>query len=633
MALLPAPMPQSPSPALREPRDVVLGVQGDPRLVITSASNEWLWGMIFTVKTIAASTEFIPLPYIKVALGSVVVFLETVDKIKKNREDLKALCASMVEITVILRDEIAAHGETGTRRFMGLCEKFVAFIRILQDGLEKLNRDRRGLRGRLKEVIGVTGVADQISRYRARLDELRSNFMLVATIDTNFNVADIQRTVRAIQNPQSIHGSHGAQFRYVALGDINLLYEPDEPRMNSGSQKSNMIFTARVTGVTSTMTVAKYEGEEEKWQKDLALYSRGRHPNISKSTGWQALIFYDGLVDATAVYRQFPRPASDLFEGRVVEGHACECPRCALCVEISPRGYSFIQFKQMSTICLVLTLSDDKWTYTGYYMFPPPPRRRRRTNFQRTCSHSQLRSALIVQLGFTEFYQTLVARWGGGPKVPFGVAAQFHLGSIVDEDSFRQFSILPDSSMSRLRTGALDQKSKLTEKYDVQRHRGWKRFTFPASSFDAGLNPKRMVLRAFVKLDGPKSANVFISSKTERRGLIDMISFQLSLDTAFDHVLRKGGTRVESHFFVGPINIKSHGGRHSLTLPKSDHYYWALDPEGRTKLSPEDADNFGLPRFQSDARQWGTLDVTQLLGLPVVQLESDAECEPRERIT
>ncbi|KAJ7694266.1 hypothetical protein B0H14DRAFT_3044194 [Mycena olivaceomarginata] len=71
-------------------------------------SQDWLANMILTVKTIAAGAEFIPVPYIRAAFGTVVILLETVDvrrrtfvlgpsahditEMKKNRDDFLDLC-------------------------------------------------------------------------------------------------------------------------------------------------------------------------------------------------------------------------------------------------------------------------------------------------------------------------------------------------------------------------------------------------------------------------------------------------------------------------------------------------------------------------------------------------------------
>ncbi|KAJ7744119.1 hypothetical protein B0H16DRAFT_1560264 [Mycena metata] len=110
----------------------------EARLVARSQSTDWLSQMIQAVRTIAAGADFVALPYVKTALGTIVVLLETVDKLKKNREDLRDLCASTVEILLILRNEICTNGGALGVRFAGLCEDYIAFLSILRRGLENL---------------------------------------------------------------------------------------------------------------------------------------------------------------------------------------------------------------------------------------------------------------------------------------------------------------------------------------------------------------------------------------------------------------------------------------------------------------------------------------------------------------
>ncbi|KAJ6559953.1 hypothetical protein B0H19DRAFT_1375889 [Mycena capillaripes] len=247
--------------------DVGLRSRLDAYLVTGFATKDWLSNMILAVKTVAAGAEFIPAPYIRAAFGTVIILLETVDKMRKNRDDVKNLCASIVEIVFLLQNGISTHDQLVNPHLMGLCEDFISFLHILQNGLEKLIQTQAGFRGRFKELLRATTIGDQIERYRIRINELRSNFLLVATIDTNVTVARIQKSVFA---PQETRQS--SQFRHVALGDINLLYEN---AMNNKVHRIK-IFTARISGETSTMTVAKYEDEDEKWKHDLALYSRLR---------------------------------------------------------------------------------------------------------------------------------------------------------------------------------------------------------------------------------------------------------------------------------------------------------------------------------------------------------------------
>jgi hypothetical protein len=45
-------------------------------------------------------------------------------KVKKNRDDLKELCATAMEIMNILQDQISVHGDTGAVKLKGLCEDF-----------------------------------------------------------------------------------------------------------------------------------------------------------------------------------------------------------------------------------------------------------------------------------------------------------------------------------------------------------------------------------------------------------------------------------------------------------------------------------------------------------------------------
>jgi hypothetical protein len=61
--------------------DVDLPAPGYAQLRAESAAvdSDWIAHMILAAKTVAAGAEFIPLPYIRAAFGTVVIFLETVD--------------------------------------------------------------------------------------------------------------------------------------------------------------------------------------------------------------------------------------------------------------------------------------------------------------------------------------------------------------------------------------------------------------------------------------------------------------------------------------------------------------------------------------------------------------------------
>ncbi|KAJ7808613.1 hypothetical protein B0H14DRAFT_2869413 [Mycena olivaceomarginata] len=298
-----------PSAMAQEPQ--TLSSFGDMHLQVvgTSRSRDWLPDMIFAARTIATGAEFVPLPCVRGAFAAVVIFLETVEKIQRNREDLKDLCASTLEIILIVREEIKARGETATIPFTTLLENFISFLQFLQIGLERLLQRRPGFRSRFQEIFCAARISEEIRRYRTRINELRSNFLLMTTINTNLNVIGMQNNMVTPHSPV-----RRTDFRDVALGDINLLYEAP---MGSKLHKIKM-FVARISGEQSTMTVAKYEGGNDRWRRDLEVYSNLRHPNvwqlfgISTAPALRALIFYEEPIPLP-VYRQFHRPQSDFL--------------------------------------------------------------------------------------------------------------------------------------------------------------------------------------------------------------------------------------------------------------------------------------------------------------------------------
>ncbi|KAJ7751355.1 hypothetical protein B0H16DRAFT_829633 [Mycena metata] len=267
-------------------------------------SRDWLGPMIITVKAIALGGEFIPLPYLKSSLAAVLTLLETVDKMRANRDDLRDLCAAIVETIMFLQSALRSHG-TGLK-LAGLCESFIACLRVIQEGVEKL-LPQTGIRGRFKELLTVLNTRSQIERYRIRINALRSNFLLVAAIDTNLHATETHKAITAHKHPHYVVD----QFRNIALGDINLL---NETAVNKGSKTK--VFTARLSGEPSLMTVVEYG--DETWERDLELHSSIRHPNvlqlfgISRNPGLGVLMICHDEVIPLSTYRKFRRPSSDI---------------------------------------------------------------------------------------------------------------------------------------------------------------------------------------------------------------------------------------------------------------------------------------------------------------------------------
>ncbi|KAJ7907866.1 hypothetical protein B0H13DRAFT_2017973 [Mycena leptocephala] len=153
----------------------------------TKSASDWVATSLLTAKTIAAAAECEPFPYVKSVLAAVVVLLEAVEKVQKNREDLKELCDDTLEIIAIVRDQISAHGDIAAVKFKGLCENLELCLQDVLETVKPLQQKSRGF-GHVKEVFKLSSTTKQITDHQNRIQTLRLNFVLMATMDTNFQI-------------------------------------------------------------------------------------------------------------------------------------------------------------------------------------------------------------------------------------------------------------------------------------------------------------------------------------------------------------------------------------------------------------------------------------------------------------
>ncbi|KAJ6472976.1 hypothetical protein DFH09DRAFT_1293851 [Mycena vulgaris] len=104
------------------------------------STSDWLAPLIWNAKGLAAGAEILPFPYVKGICGTVVFLLETVDKVKKNRDSMKELCGDAVEIITIIQDQISAHGDTAALTFKSQCEELEEIFHGRQTILDKINQ-------------------------------------------------------------------------------------------------------------------------------------------------------------------------------------------------------------------------------------------------------------------------------------------------------------------------------------------------------------------------------------------------------------------------------------------------------------------------------------------------------------
>ncbi|KAJ7716912.1 hypothetical protein DFH07DRAFT_947527 [Mycena maculata] len=154
----------------------------------TKSSPDWLGICLRTARVLATGAEMVPFPYVQGIFEMAVMMLETAEQVQKNREGLKDLCEDTVEILKIVRDQISEHGDVAAARFMGLCKDLEKCLQEILDVAKNLQRKPRGFFGRVKEIAKLPDITAQIDQYQSRIRTLRSNFVLTATMDTNFQV-------------------------------------------------------------------------------------------------------------------------------------------------------------------------------------------------------------------------------------------------------------------------------------------------------------------------------------------------------------------------------------------------------------------------------------------------------------
>ncbi|KAF7375665.1 FabD/lysophospholipase-like protein [Mycena sanguinolenta] len=164
--------------------------------------DNWLGPLLLAARTVSTAAE--SFPYLKGVVSTVVILLETVETVKKNREALKELCGNVMEIITIVREQISLHGDTAALRFKGLCGDLEQCLHGVLSAIKELERQPEGLRGRFKELIRGSKTAEEILTYEKQIRELRSNFVLIATMDTNFQVHKVLTVISPVEPPPQI---------------------------------------------------------------------------------------------------------------------------------------------------------------------------------------------------------------------------------------------------------------------------------------------------------------------------------------------------------------------------------------------------------------------------------------------
>ncbi|KAJ7463352.1 hypothetical protein FB451DRAFT_1139719 [Mycena latifolia] len=188
-------MPASKAPNAPGSRSSQQGRLLQPLKPAPSSNSDWLPAFIFTAKAISAAGESLPFPYVKGVFGSAVFLLETVHEVQKNRDNMKELCADTVDIIAVIRDRVSFHRDTAALQFKVQCEEFESLLQDVVEAVHHRQMKPRGFGARLKEVVKSGSTSEEITGFRERIREIRSNFMLMTTMDTNFGMQKVLNVI------------------------------------------------------------------------------------------------------------------------------------------------------------------------------------------------------------------------------------------------------------------------------------------------------------------------------------------------------------------------------------------------------------------------------------------------------
>ncbi|KAJ7495613.1 hypothetical protein FB451DRAFT_1478575 [Mycena latifolia] len=213
-----------------------------PRIFCAALSQDWLSPLIVVSKGLVPTGNYVPFPYVNIALSAGLALLETPARPKyphpvqtagKSSDDLRYLAQSVVTIMQLLREEMDHHSTAQDTRFRQLCIELTKsntrHLAQLSKDIEALSRNRSSSKS--KKYMNSQTIRDQSTDFTQRVQDTRANTTLVAAIGTRMDLVKVANGV-AVVEPKN--------FRYTARS-----------KRASVSNSNEMIFTLRSSPPTA----------------------------------------------------------------------------------------------------------------------------------------------------------------------------------------------------------------------------------------------------------------------------------------------------------------------------------------------------------------------------------------------
>ncbi|KAJ7921610.1 hypothetical protein B0H13DRAFT_2267775 [Mycena leptocephala] len=250
----------------------------------SSSRSDWLSHCIHIAKILKEAADLVPVSYVKGAVGTVVILLETVEKVKQNREDLQELCENTTRIAVYLGEQLASHQNTTAIRLKDMCEEFERDVQEVIVAITKL-QGSRGLGGQVKQFFKARSITDKITGYQRSIQVKCDTLKLTSIVDIDFKVTEIQTAIVDIRSQIFLLCN---QVKYF----------------NQDLGKQHIYVLYGLGGAGKTQICLKFIAESSHYNKEIGDSS---HDALKWFTGKQDhwLLFFDNADDPTIDLNKF----------------------------------------------------------------------------------------------------------------------------------------------------------------------------------------------------------------------------------------------------------------------------------------------------------------------------------------
>ncbi|KAJ7439636.1 hypothetical protein B0H11DRAFT_2102129 [Mycena galericulata] len=421
----------------------------------------------------------------------------------------------------------------------------------------------------------------------------------------NFVVAGGQFTNNIFNPPPNIPSS---DFRVVPLGDLDLRNEIRLDDSKSGvvhkqylKNPVRRIYTARIDGRQSDMTVAVYQGPqaEENWKREIQKYSMLRHPSfvqlygtVRSACGLYATIFHDELVPFQQYMDEYRHSMISTVYLHMYFSRRHEDAEDQLASVVGPYKASEIIYNASAAWIRRSTgrLCVQPWTEERIYRSPfwasckdVPPM----SSLAGDPEHAMLSSLSLSDCHAICFDFLGVDNW---------LDLKQDVGEMILSPETDKIAHVLNPKL--LSDGWEDRPKHVEEDGRMVLENGWTRF---ASSCAKHPDPLRGVLYIGDRGLWLSQANYIfgqagITSNHANYYSVCGIFYELTVSPP-------QGIISEGYLFLCPLeDLRTEDGKF---VERSEcPAYWSRDPSGSKRLTPEAASSLGFPFFKWQRRIW-----------------------------